>query len=511
MGTATRTVVFTDLANYTASVSRSDREALRDLLRAHEALVLPTIERHGGRTVKNLGDSFMALFDAATDAIRAALDLVEQTAEGGLSLRVSAATGDVEEIDGDAFGEAVNLASRINSKTPADEVWFSESTQQCMNQAEIPWDRVGLFSLKGIAGEAPVYRAVPRHRAWLPDRVVEAARKKALVLIRRGEHIPPLPPDPTILLLDFAPGSEALTELVNSLPVLDPANIWLVAYNVAPGDRHAWQDEGGHGLVIGTSAAVESVAGEQRRTITQDPSSDTIILDTGFNAVMELTVVGLALPEVPMSDVVAGYSYDLLSDGRWVIRSDHAELRLDVSPSGVFVVATSPRVMVDGRALRTQDRHALEDGTKLVVGTREHRYHAMKNGVYVGLLLSDTPIRMLVAENQRAELGREPNHPGLGLPDRRGQQNIRWCAGPRAARARESGFTLDRALAGRRQAAVKPVRGVSEVEALHSRCPTYIWKDRQGVMDRVHGTSTAEIGDHIIAGTSVIALRHPLL
>ena len=59
------------------------------------------------------------------------------------------------------------------------------------------------------------------------------------------------------------------------------------------------------------------------------------------------------------------------------------------------------------------------------------------------------------AAGQRVELGREPNHPGLLLPDRNNQDNIRWCPGPRAARAREKGFALDKSLTGRRQTEIK--------------------------------------------------------
>ena len=69
-GTATQTVMFTDLADYTASVARSDREGVRRILAEHEAAVRPLVERFGGRVVKNIGDSFMCLFTAATDALK---------------------------------------------------------------------------------------------------------------------------------------------------------------------------------------------------------------------------------------------------------------------------------------------------------------------------------------------------------------------------------------------------------------------------------------------------------
>ena len=91
MSTKTRTVVFTDLANYTAKVARSDREGLRRILLEHEEIVTPVVNRYGGRIVKNLGDSFLILFDSATDAVRAALEqtppeLASDIAERGIVL-----------------------------------------------------------------------------------------------------------------------------------------------------------------------------------------------------------------------------------------------------------------------------------------------------------------------------------------------------------------------------------------------------------------------------------------
>jgi len=506
--TATRTVVFTDLANYTASVSRSNREALRDLLRSHEALVIPTLRRHNGKVVKNLGDSFMALFDSATDAVRAGLDLVGRAAAAGLSIRVSAATGDVEEIDGDAFGDAVNLAARINSKTPADEVWFSEGTFLCMNQAEIPWDSVGIYTLKGIAGDVPVHRAVPPGRAWLPEQVALAARQHTLVVVRPDQPHPPLPPEPVVLALDFKPGSDALKRTVESLPVLDPACIYMAAYHIAPGDRFSWEKDG-HGLAIGTPESIEAAIVEQQRVITQDAGSNTIILDTGFNAALQIAYAGLALPAVPMSDVVGGYSYDLVDHGQWVNSSDRAVLRIDVAPGGVSLVATSPRVSVNERPVPIRERVPLRNGTVISVGDKVHVFRDVGSPSYAGFLLSDVPNHIMVAEGQTAELGREPAHPGLSLPDRRGQANIRWCAGARAARARESGFTLDRALAGRHQVAVTPQAGGCQITPLHERCPTWLWR-ASGELERAQSSSQAEIGEYLVVGTTVIALQPPV-
>ncbi|MEC9390735.1 MAG: adenylate/guanylate cyclase domain-containing protein, partial [Myxococcota bacterium] len=309
MATRTLTVVFTDLSNYTASVGRADREGLRDLIAKHEQMVAPSVEARGGRIVKNLGDSYMALFESASDAAVACLELVSAIGnETGLSIRAAMATGDVEAIDGDAFGEAANLASRILSKTPSGEVWVSSTTRMCMNQTELAWENVGRFRLKGIAGEVPVYRLVPPDRTWLPPSLIEAARAGLLVRVQPGVRPGNLPQDRVVLIEGFEPGSAALVEVVESLPVIPPGNLWLLAYSIAPSDRYAWTDAG-RGLVIGQIDAVEVALSAAQAPAPALGGTDTIIFDVGTGSVVDLVMSGLALPSVPMSDVVSSYTY----------------------------------------------------------------------------------------------------------------------------------------------------------------------------------------------------------
>ena len=509
MATATRTVLFTDMANYTASVSRADREGLRNLLAAHEKFVHPILTRRGGRIVKSLGDAYMAMFDSATDAARAGLDVVEKVAQSGtLVIRVSCATGDVEEIDGDAFGEAVNLAARINSKTPAGEFWFAESTRMCMNQAELPFESVGQFQLKGITGDIACFRAVGRTRCWLPPQVTQAVKNRTLCRIKKGEPLPPLPPDPVLVFEGFRPGSPELRHVVDSLPVLDPARLWMSSYHIAPQDRYDWL-QSGHGVIIGTPEALERSIAEVRAVESRPSGSNTIILDLGAQAEVDLVMAGLALPAVPMAEVVAGYTYDLLPDGRWVNRSDQCVLRVDIGSDGVRMTPHTTGISIDGRPVPSNQPTRLRHGMVMSTPSGPVVFHELGQGPYAGLLVADTALRMGVGLGQTTELGREPNHPGMALPDRRGQENIRWCSGPRSARAREGGFTLDRALAGRRQAAVEVgPQGTCTLRALHDRCPTYIYSEGQALR-RVDPVAPITLGDFVVTGTTVVAIRNP--
>ncbi|MDP2314450.1 MAG: adenylate/guanylate cyclase domain-containing protein [Pseudomonadota bacterium] len=509
--TRTRTVVFTDMADYTRRTSESDREGLRNLLAMHQRFVEPVLTGRGGRIVKNIGDSFMALFESATDAARACMDLVEahDASRGSdISFRAGIATGDVEEIENDAFGEPVNLASRIIARTPNGEVWFSAATWHCLNQAEIPWESAGRHSLKGIPWETEVFRAVPLNQAWLPEALAAAARARTLVIWRSGDPVPVLLPNSQLVLEGFRPGSPALNEAVDRLPLLEPTRLWLSTYNVSPNDRNEWV-RNGRGLVIGTPGAVRAAIHQQIQASSRSVGSDTIILDTGSASVLDLVVAGLALPAVPLSEVVAGYSYDLAPDGRWLNRSERALLRVDVSFSGATVVALAPGVTIGTHSAAPTTPTLLQHDMAIHTPAGVLRYVALAGQEgYLGALVGDSQVRLGVGTGQQVEFGREPNHPGLLLPDRNSQDNIRWLPGPRATRARERGFTLDKVLTGRHHAALQATGKTFSVIPLHETCATFL-VDAQNRVHRLSEPTPAVTENLLLLGTMVIALREP--
>lgn len=508
MGTVTRTVAFTDLEAYTQKVSRTDREGLRRLLAEHEQLVSPIVERNGGRVVKNLGDSFMVLFVSATEALRAALEIQHMiSGSGGITLRIGMTTGDVEEIEGDAFGEAVNLAARVLAQTPPGEVWFGPGTRVCMNAAEIPWESVGRFRLKGIPGEKEIHRAVPKHKAYLPEALDKAAKANKLVRIRRGTRPPLLDPASIVLLEGFSPGSPALAEALDSLPVIAPSNLWLSAYNIPSEDRGAWADAG-RGLVVGTPEALEEALQNAVKQTMRNSGSDTIVLEVGGAVDIELVMCGLALPAVPLHEVVSSYFYDLMADGRWLNRSDRSLLRVEVTSTGVNLQVMANGILLNQRALAPGASVDLNDDDEISTPAGVIKFEAT-NHTYAGLLLHDTDMRLGVVNGSTAELGREPPHPGLAFPDRRGQDNIRWFPGPKAAKARAHGFTLDRALAGRRQAALLVDGDNLRLTPLHERCATYVQRQGQKLLERADFEIPVEVGDRVVAGTTVVSIQKP--
>ena len=122
-----RTVLFADLRGSTGLFETlGNAEATSVVTHCVNALSGPVNQRRG-HVVKTLGDGLMAAFDDPADAVPAALlmhDLLEgMVSRGsergassglrGLRLQVAMARGEVVEMAGDCFGDAVNVAARL--------------------------------------------------------------------------------------------------------------------------------------------------------------------------------------------------------------------------------------------------------------------------------------------------------------------------------------------------------------------------------------------------------------
>lgn len=160
------TILFADIEGYAAMTGASARDELLRMLDDVGALVRRAIAPRGGRLVKTVGDAFLVTFESATDALLAGQDVLTSLTAAGANaaaklrpvrLRVGVASGEVTLHQGDVFGEAVNLAARLQAVADAERVYFSESTYHAMTRAEVPHEEVGVMDLKNI-GPTRVFR-----------------------------------------------------------------------------------------------------------------------------------------------------------------------------------------------------------------------------------------------------------------------------------------------------------------------------------------------------------------
>lgn len=124
---AERTVLFADLRGSTALFELLGNAEATSVVTHCVGNVGKPVEAAGGRVVKTLGDGLMAVFTtpaAATQAAGAMHDVLETLVSRGsergassglraLRLQVALARGEVVEMGGDCFGDAVNVAARL--------------------------------------------------------------------------------------------------------------------------------------------------------------------------------------------------------------------------------------------------------------------------------------------------------------------------------------------------------------------------------------------------------------
>lgn len=116
-----RTVLFADLRGSTALFETLGNAEASGLVTQTVSLLGQAVDEHRGHLIKTLGDGLMAAFDNPRDGIKSAMRMQELLLSSSLRserarnllLQIALARGEVVEIHGDCFGDAVNVAARL--------------------------------------------------------------------------------------------------------------------------------------------------------------------------------------------------------------------------------------------------------------------------------------------------------------------------------------------------------------------------------------------------------------
>ncbi len=172
------TVLFCDLVGSTALAAQLDPEEWRAIVADYHRAAADAITLFGGHVAQYLGDGVMAYFgwpeahdNDAERAARAGLAILdaiaklnEQSGRRKLSARVGIDSGAVvvgasAGKEADVFGEAPNIAARVQAVAQPGTVLITEATHRLVSGLFIVEDR-GEQSLKGIEQPLQLYRVV---------------------------------------------------------------------------------------------------------------------------------------------------------------------------------------------------------------------------------------------------------------------------------------------------------------------------------------------------------------
>lgn len=165
------TFLFTDLKGSTDMYDRIGDLNAYYLVRQHFDTLITAITNNHGAIVKTIGDAVMATFLSSSDAVKAALDMLQgldefnETISVPLYLKIGIHSGPSiavtlnERLD--YFGQTVNIAARIQGLAGASEIYVSQLAQShpgvagLLTNCHVTREQV---VLKGVSGKTDVYR-----------------------------------------------------------------------------------------------------------------------------------------------------------------------------------------------------------------------------------------------------------------------------------------------------------------------------------------------------------------
>jgi WD40 repeat protein/class 3 adenylate cyclase/tRNA A-37 threonylcarbamoyl transferase component Bud32 len=196
--TGVLTFCLSDIEGSTDAWDRDPSAMARALVR-HDEIIAETVETHGGRFLKSMGegDATVSVFSAAERAVVATIEcqrrLAAESWPGDLSIRVRVAlhTGEAEQRDGDYFGPTLNIAARIRGLADGGQIFVSGNTASVIAESMPDGatlvdlgphrlrgvaEPVSVFAVSAVGIDAPAYGTECPYQGLVPFERADSAR-----------------------------------------------------------------------------------------------------------------------------------------------------------------------------------------------------------------------------------------------------------------------------------------------------------------------------------------------
>ena len=253
------TVLFADLADFTATADRLDPEDLRASLLPFHAHIRSEVARFGGSVEKFFGEAVMALFGAPAvheddpeRAVRAALAIHDWLAEQNRpqQARIAVATGEAHvtlgahptEGEPVVVGDVVNMAVRLQAAASVNGVLVGEQTFRATRHA-IEYRETAPVAAKGKSAPIRVWQAIgavtqpgvdpSRHHSRFVGRERELVALQERLTLAASERSPQLV---TILGVPGIGKTRLVSELQRAAATADQPPRWRQGRSLPYGD-----------------------------------------------------------------------------------------------------------------------------------------------------------------------------------------------------------------------------------------------------------------------------------
>ena len=161
------TVVFADLTGSTGVFeSLGNAKATQAITRLTQWIGM-VCQEHGGHVIKYLGDGVLVIFVQSHDAIEAAVKLQRIHQERiqkwpdplKMRLQIGMARGEIVRQNGDCYGDAVNVASRLSDLSGPEQILVNDKViRQLPENSLVRYRSMGKIPIRGRLEPSAVYR-----------------------------------------------------------------------------------------------------------------------------------------------------------------------------------------------------------------------------------------------------------------------------------------------------------------------------------------------------------------
>ena len=162
-------ILAADVEGYSRLMGLDEARTMRSLTE-RRARACDLIADHQGRVVNTAGDSILAEFGSAVDAVECAVAIQRTIAEANqeieparqMWLRIGIHIGDVLLKGNELFGDGVNTAARLQAMAEAGGICISRAVHdQVRNKLALAFTDLGPQAMKNIADPVQVWRIEP--------------------------------------------------------------------------------------------------------------------------------------------------------------------------------------------------------------------------------------------------------------------------------------------------------------------------------------------------------------
>ena len=179
-------VLAADVVDYSRLMGQNPEQTLADLKNLRQTFE-QLVTDHNGKEFGSVGDSLMAEFPSALDAANAALSIQRHFSELNegvpenqqMLLRIGLYMGDILEEDGQLYGDAVNIAARLQTLAPAGGICLSGAVhEQISGKFPQQFDYLGPQHVKNISRPIEAYAMATGRLPWFSAMVAELKQRR---------------------------------------------------------------------------------------------------------------------------------------------------------------------------------------------------------------------------------------------------------------------------------------------------------------------------------------------